>query len=164
MKETGWTTYLGYFLLSCVAWYSAVIVAGVLSLLPVHTETPDNLFRMYWPAYYSEVSEKGFVVAFYGMCIGTGFFLRLFGRCVESPISIGRIAGIVALIPLAMVGVMGVSVAPDWPAKAPPVALPGGPLLAIPGLTFLMWATHLALKRGWLSRRSDIHSAQAELH
>jgi hypothetical protein len=60
MRGTAWTIYLGYFLLSCVAWYSAVIVAGVLSLLPLRTEIPDNLFRMYWASYYSETSEKGF--------------------------------------------------------------------------------------------------------
>jgi hypothetical protein len=132
-----------WFTLCCFAaavdWYVAVLLSLVVKQIHHRQKVPADFLGMYYPSFFDEFEKKVFVSSLLLLAIITGLVLSCarddsdhhFHGLVE-----GTIAAVL-LIPLTMVGMFGVAVAPEWPAAAPPVLLRGGTLWCLPGLAIL---------------------------
>jgi hypothetical protein len=123
---------------TCI-WYLSTLLAAYLGNSHVAVKPPDQLYKMYWAAYFDEYRERMYFVALVAQSVLFGFALR-FIPSVSIPATnillLGTI-GAILLIPLAAIGVHGISIVANWPAAAPPQEIQGGWLWSLPGTMLL---------------------------
>jgi len=123
------------------AWYSSILLAFFLNHFHVAIVSPKYIYSMYWNAFYDAFCQHFFYMAFVIQGVLFGFFLRriLPLSTINVKQLIGGTATAILLMPLAAVGIYGISLAPAWPTEVPPLKIIGGGLWCIPGVVILLW-------------------------
>jgi hypothetical protein len=127
------------FFASSVAWYVSLLISVCVTKFHVASSPPEWLYRMYWSAYYDETGQHVFYILFVALGVLFGFITRAIPP-ISSTRNISLVVGTMAsvlVMPLAAVGIQGVSLARPWPSELPPIPIYGGTLWCIPGLMIL---------------------------
>lgn len=127
------------FFASSVAWHLSLLISAGVTKFHVASSPPEWLYRMYWSAYYDESGQHLFYILFVALGVLFGFIARAMPP-ISSTRNIDLFVGTMAsvlVMPLAAVGIQGVSLARPWPSESPPITIYGGTLWCIPGLMLL---------------------------
>ena len=123
------------------AWYLSLLLAFQLGKNHTIITQPNWLYKMYWMAFYDEYQQHLFYNAFIILSVLFGFVLKVIpnASAISSKILITGTVGAILSMPLAAIGVFGLSMAANWPSQAPPIMITAGGLLCLPGLLVLIF-------------------------